>query len=464
MKRKEYLKYIDSEYKKKFAKSNEAYQNGKDFFPNGVAQLGRFTSPFPPFIEKASKSIITTIDGEELIDYWQGHFINILGHSPACIKTAILNCINKDFGLQLGIYSTLEAEVAELLKNSTGFDNFIYTTSGTLATMYAIILGLAYTNKPKVLKIAGGWHGVQPWALKGVKYPQGLKNEIMECAGIPSQISDNTINTPFNDTDKLEEVFKVHGNNIGVFILELVLGNSGMLVASKIFVQKARELSNKYGVVLVVDEIVTGFRINAGLMSSVYNIKPDITVLGKALSGGMPFACLAMNREISTKVSIASKLRVGIDAGTFTSHPLTLVAVKQFLNYIINNEDKIYSRIITTSNYYRSQLSKIFSKVGIAVHITGESQDKSVPNFPIGTVRYLKDSKNYCPQIALSHWDKKTVDIELRDQICRKALMLKGIYPWQGFGVVTIEHTKKIIEFTLSKYNDFVNEISNIEE
>ena len=464
MKRKEYTEYIDAEYKKKFAKSNEAYQKGKCFFPNGVAQLGRFTPPFPPYIEKASKALITTIEGEELIDYWQGHFINILGHSPSCIKNEILNCINNDFGLQLGIYSALEAEVAELLNKSTGFDNFIYTTSGALATMYGIILGLAHTNKPKVLKIAGGWHGVQPWALKGVKYPQGLENEIMECAGIPTQINDNTINTPFDDIEKLEEVFHVHGNSIGVFILELVLGNSGMLVASKEFVHKARELSSKYGVVLIVDEIVTGFRVKAGLMASVYGIKPDIAILGKALSGGMPFACLAMNKDIAANVSIAKKLRVGIDAGTFTSHPLTLVAVKQFLNYVFKNEDKIYSQIMTLANYYRSRLNEIFSKVGIAAHITGESQDKSVPNFPIGTVRYLKDAEKYNPKIALSHWNKEIVDIEMRDQICKKALMLKGIYPWQGFGVVTIEHTKKIIEFTLSKYNDFVNEISNIEE
>lgn len=462
MKRKEYIKFIDAEYKKKFARSNEIYQKGKDFFPNGVAQLGRFVPPFPPYIKRASKALITTIEGEELIDYWQGHFINILGHSPPYIKDKILDCISNDFGLQLGIYNVLEAEVAELLNKSTGFDNYIYTTSGALATMYAIILGLAHTNKNKVLKIAGGWHGVQPWALKGVRYPQGLENEIIECAGIPSQISENTINIPWDDTEKLEEVFKVYGNNIGVFILELVLGNSGMLVTSKEFVRKARELTNKYGTALIIDEIVTGFRVKAGLMADVYGIKPDIAILGKALGGGMPFACLAMNKNISANISVNTKLRVGIDAGTFTSHPLTLVAVKQFLNYVINHEDKIYSQIITSANYYRRRLNEIFAKVSIAVHITGESQDKSVSNFPIGTVRYLKDAKKYNSKMALSHWNKEIVDIEMRDQICRKALMLKGIYPWQGFGVLTSEHTQQIIEYTLSNYNDFADEISNI--
>src|SRR5690606_15306314 len=157
-------------------------------FPNGVSQVGRLLNPFPPFIKQAQGTVLSTVDGLRLIDFWQGHFCNILGHNPAIVVEAMKKCLNQGRGLQLGIFTELEEELASLLRRQTGMDNFIFTTSGASATMQGILLGLAYTKRTKVLKIDGGWHGSQPWSLKGVRFPYGINKAELEGAGISESI------------------------------------------------------------------------------------------------------------------------------------------------------------------------------------------------------------------------------------------------------------------------------------
>ncbi|MEI6498441.1 MAG: aminotransferase class III-fold pyridoxal phosphate-dependent enzyme, partial [bacterium] len=346
-----------------------------------------------------------------------------------------------------------------LLKRVTGLEQFVFTTSGTLATMYSIMLGLAYTKRYKVLKIAGGWHGAHPWSLKGVKFPNGLERVIMESAGISNTLAADTIVVPFNNCEALEQCFKKHGNELGVFILELVLGNSGMVVADKAFIKKSRELATKYGVILAVDEMVTGFRVRPGGMYKLYDIEPDIVMFGKAISGGMPFACIAGRKEVLSCASTSQPARVWADSGTFTSHPATLVAVKTMVEYLTDNADKIYQKILGNMNLVREELKDLFQKNNIAVHITGESHDEGIPNFPIGTIRYIKNKKSYDYKNALKHWDPEAVDIPLRDKISKMSLMTKGFYTWQGLGVMTNAHTDSQIKNFLQAYKEFVQEI-----
>jgi glutamate-1-semialdehyde 2,1-aminomutase len=457
-----YLKMLEEQYIKKFPASRRCFENGREYFPNMVSHAGRFLSPFPPYIKSARGSIIETVEGEKLVDFWQGHFCNILGHNPTIITEAIKGLFENGLGLQLGIYTKLETELASLLKRVTGLEQFVFTTSGTLATMYSVMLGLANTKRYKVLKIAGGWHGAHPWSLKGVKFPNGLDKVVMESAGISDVLAADTIITPFNDCEALEQCFKEHGNELGVFILELVLGNSGMVVADKAFIKKSRELATKYGVILAIDEMVTGFRVRPGGMYKLYDIEPDIVMFGKAITGGMPFACIAGRKEVLSCVSTSQPTRVWADSGTFTSHPATLVAVITMVKYLADNADKIYPKILGNMDFVRGELKNIFEKSDIAVHITGESHDEGIPNFPIGTIRYIKDEKLYNCNNALKHWDPEAVDITLRDKISKMSLMTKGFYTWQGLGVMTNAHTDDQIKNFLLAYKKFVQEIKEI--
>lgn len=454
-----YLVNLEKEYKARFKSSLKIFNSGKKYFPNKISNVARFFKPFPVCVESAVGSKIITVDKVELIDFWQGHFCNILGHNPLLIQKNIQNLFKQGLGLQLGIYTKLESELAYLLHKITKLDSFIFTTTGTLATMHAIMLGLAYTKRDVVLKVGGGWHGAHPWSLKGVKYPEGINKTILEGGGISKKISSQTITIPFDDIEVLEKCFKKYGDKIGVVIMELVLGNSGMVVSSKEWVKKIKELTIKYGVVLIVDELVTGFRIAPGGMYKFYDVEPDLVTFGKAITGGMPFACIGGKKEIIEQASISQKTRVWADSGTFTSHPATLSSVIKMVRYLDVNKDSIYPKIIKRMNYFRNNVREIFNNYNIPVHLTGESKNKEIPNFPIGTIRFIKDKDNYEYNNALSHWNNLTNDIQLRDHICKISLILKGVNCWQGLGVMTLSHNDDQIGKSLLAYKKFATEI-----
>jgi glutamate-1-semialdehyde 2,1-aminomutase len=347
------IQSLEKEYTEKFSKSLGLYLASKDYFVNSVSQPGRHNEPFPVYIKSAKGSSVNTVDGESMLDFWQGHFCNVLGHNPDLIQKAIQKSLKTNLSLQLGFPTALEGTLANQLLDITGFDKCIFTTSGASATMSGILLSLAYTGKTKILKIKGGWHGAQPWSMKGVRYPISIDNEIYEGAGAEIFFEKDILTVGFNDEEGLKSVFKNHGNQIGVFIMEPVLGNSGMTIAKKSFMKLSRSLTKEYGAVLFLDEIVTGFRTKLGGSYEHYGIKPDIVAFGKAISGGMPFACLCGEERILKLSSIKQIPRVWADSGTFTSHPMTLQAVVEMIKHYRKNPS-IFNRIVKKADKLRS--------------------------------------------------------------------------------------------------------------
>lgn len=450
--REEYVRNLEGQYAQKFSKSKEVFDKGASYYPNRVSHSARLFKPFPPFVKSAYGSIVTTVDDVDLLDFWQGHFSNVLGHNHPVLVDAVRSALDNKLALQLGFLTPLENELASLLKKTIGLESFIFTTSGTLSTMYAIMLGLAHTKRAVVLKLEGGWHGAHPWSLVGVKYPEGLDKELLESAGLSKDWSRQMMTVPMNDTDALRTCFEKHGNKIGVFIIELVLGNSGMVMAAKEFIQEAHKLTEKYGVVFVVDEMVTGFRVHAGGLFELYGVQPDLVTFGKAITGGMPFACIAGKKNILAEASMSKRPRVWADSGTFSCHPASLTTAIAMVHYLAEHEQEIYPSVINNMNVLRNRCRKIMSKNDIDVDITGESNDDSIPNFPIGTIRFIRDRSQYDPSKAIHHWNSDALDIDLRDRISRIALMLKGVYTWQGLGVVTHAHTEADIDKLVSAY------------
>jgi glutamate-1-semialdehyde 2,1-aminomutase len=453
-----YKDQLFKEYENTFIKSKEIFEVNKEYFPNKVSHAGRFYEPFPVFISKGQGSTLTTVEGKKLIDLWQGHFTNIFGYDKEASNK--MSDLIKETNLnQTGQFHIYEGELAKKLRDITKHENFVFTTSGSLATLYATFLGLSYTKRDKVLKLDGGWHGVQPYGLKGVRYPNGIYHAETEYSGLNEYFDNSVLTTPMNDCQKLEDLFKNSGDKIGVFLLELVLGNSGMIVSSKEFVQLARSLCDKYGCILVADELVTGFRVKHGLMSDLYGINADITTLGKSMSGGLPLACIAGRRELFDAVKLQNKFRLGIDAGTFSSHPLSLFAS---LNVIKKMESDLgmFDKTIQNMTYLRNKLEIVFKKHNIAAHITGSSIDKDIPNFPIGTVRYIKNTETYDYKNPLSHWDSETTDIQFRNNITKIAFILRGYFTWQGLGVMTDAISHKEIDNFVNNYDNFASEIA----
>lgn len=448
-------------YCARFPQSQVKHNQARVRLLDGQSHPGRFSGLFPPCVQSASGGELITVEGETLLDLWQGHFTNILGHNSAVALSALEAAMDRPLALQLGAFCESEAELAELICLRMGTDKIRFTTSGTLATMYSIMLGLAHTNRSIVVKAAGGWHGSHPWALKGVRFPNGIQVAEVESAGLFPEIDAHVMTVPFNDPQALRDCFVTYGDRIGVLILELVLGNAGMVMATPEFVSEARELTHKYGTVLVFDEIVTGFRMCAGGLANFYKVSPDIVTLAKIASGGMPLACFAGRSDIFQSASTSASKRVWADGGTFSAHPASLAVALAVLRHLVEHEKEIYPAVLTHAQKLRRAVSQILQRKNIAAHVTGEGTG-GIPDFPIGTVRFLKNPRVYDSAKALSHWDDSVVDIDLRDRLSRMALMLYGIHTWQGLGVIVSAHTDQHLAAVEQAYEQFSSDIKDI--
>lgn len=457
-KREAFLSKLERDYCSKFPASKLQSLRAAAPLLDGQSHPGRFSGLFPACVVSASGGAIETVERESLIDLWQGHFTNILGHNSSVAINSLREAQNRLLALQLGAFCDWEVELAELICTRMETEKVRFTTSGTLATMYSVMMGLAYSGRNVVVKAAGGWHGAHPWGLKGVRFLGGVDTSEVESAGLFPEVDAYIATVPFNDVERLRDYFRSYGNKVGVFLLELVLGNAGMVVATPEFVKEARELTEHYGTVLILDEVVTGFRMRAGGMSSFYNIRPDMVTLAKVVSGGMPLACFAGRADIFQSASTSTRRRVWADGGTFSAHPASLAVSLNVVRYLIEHEEEIYTAILRNAHTLRRAISLILEKEGVPAHITGEGV-QGVPDFPIATVRYLKNPRLYDSNKALSHWDDSTVDIDLRDRISRMGLMLYGVYSWQGLGVVVSAHSDEQLSAVKMAYEQFASDI-----
>jgi len=333
----------------------------------------------------------------------------------------------------------------------------VFATSGAQATMNAIMLAVARTGRRRVLKMAGGWHGVQPWSVRAVQ-SNGL-----DVAGFHEAWTEDLTAIPFNNVAAAHEYFEQHGSRTAACIMELVLGNCGMVPADPSFVREVRSLCSEYGVVLILDEIVTGFRVCLGGVQRLYGVVPDLSVYGKALSGGMPFACVVGSEEMLDLVSVLHKPRVWADVGTFTGHPATLLAVRATLRYLEDEGEALFGAVTRNARLMRTEVRRILGAEGICSDVTGDLASSPISGFPIGTVRFIVDREQYArSKSPVVHWDDAVSDVYFRNHVSKAALALKGVFSWQGLGVLTAAHTRADIECILQAYEAFACEIDGL--
>ncbi len=324
---------LADEYTRHAPASAAINQRALKYLVDGGSHTNRLIKPFPPRIVSAQGAYVTDADGHQLLDFWQGHYANILGHNPPQVIEAVSEAVQRGVGLQTGFTDELQVDVAEIITSRTGTEKVRFTTSGTLATMYAIMLARAYTGRSLSMKVGGGWHGAHLWGLKGVGYKSGFGQ--VDSLGIPERISDNVVVTAYNRPEALARDFKQYGDQLACFILEPVIGAGGLMPATLEYVTTARELCDQYGVLLVLDEVISAFRFHAGAVASLYGVQPDLLTMGKIIGGGMPLAAIAGPGEILALAGRETKNRVSVSGGTFSGHPASMVAAKAMLTYLV---------------------------------------------------------------------------------------------------------------------------------
>lgn len=430
---------LEEEYKHYAPRSHQLQERACLVMVDGGSHGRRLNRPFPPRITRASGAWLIDQDGHRILDYWQGHFANLLGHNAPFLTEILAEGFKNGFGLQTGFTDELQIEVAEILCKQTGAEKVRFTTSGTLGTMYATLLGRAYTGRDLVMKIGGGFHGAQPWGLKGIHYKtQKSGYNHPEGEGVPGDLIENILLTPYNDPQTLEEQFRQHGNRIACLIMEPVLGAGGLITSSIEFMQAARRLTQQYGALLILDEVISGFRFRAGDLGSVYGVQPDLAIFGKVIGGGMPFAAVAGRTDVLNLVGKASGNRVQFSGGTYSAHPATMLATKTLLEHVILNEGKIYPHLAKMGEAMRQTMEAVFHSAGILAKSTGElpaglgGSSMAAVHFP-----YHPDIKITQPGIAS---DPETCDVQLRTEVLPLALILEDTHIIAGHGCLTTAH------------------------
>jgi glutamate-1-semialdehyde 2,1-aminomutase len=421
-------------------------EQARRYLVDGGSHTLRLVPPFPPRITAAHGAYLTDEDGHQILDLWQGHFANIMGHNPEVVVSAVASALEVGVGLQTGFTDRLQVEVAELLCQRTGAERVRFTTSGALATMYSIMLARAFTGRTLVMKVGGGWHGAQPWALKGIGFSadNGAGFQKVESDGVPVAVTDKVIVTAFNDLDQLHDHFRTYGDQLACFIVEPFLGIGGFVPATTEYLNAARELTQKHGVILIFDEVIAGFRFRAGSTGGLYGIQPDLSTFGKIVGGGMPLSAVAGRADILALAGRQAGAPVKFSGGTYSAHPASLVAAKACLSYLVDHEDEIYPRLATLGDKLRHSLEAAFAAEGVHARCMGNGS-QALPGSSLFYLHFPFDE--HIPLDRPEVWFDPTVcDIALSHGVLDLALLLEDVFVLRSHGGISIAHSEADID------------------
>ena len=351
-------------YISKTSKSKILYERAKKVLPAGVSYAIRYFEPYPFYTARAKGSKLFDVDGNEYVDFWLGHTALILGHCPPVVVDAVKKQLER--GTHFGTSHELEVELAEqVVKMVPSADMIRFTNSGTEANMYATRLARAYTGRNKIAKFEGGWHGGYDALHKGVRYPFNVR----ESAGLTDGVLKDTILLPFNDLEGVKK--RLENENVASIIIEPVLGAGGGIPAEKEFLKGLREFCNENDILLIFDEVITGFRLAPGGGQQYYNVTPDITVFGKILGGGFPIGAFCGKKEIMERVDnlIYKRPYYSFHGGTFSANPISMTAGLATLKTL--EDGKLINDLNNVGEKVREQLRDIFEKENVNVQVTG---------------------------------------------------------------------------------------------
>jgi glutamate-1-semialdehyde 2,1-aminomutase len=441
------LSDLEEAYVRHSPKSRALNERAKQVMIDGGSHALRLLEPFPPRITEAHGAWLTDEDGHRLLDFWQGHLANILGHNPAPVTERLAEALGNGFGLQTGFTDRLQIETAEILCRQTGAERVRFTSSGTLATMYAILLARSFTGRELVLKIGGGWHGAQPWALKGIDYRPKNGNGFgqVESEGVPPALTDEVLVTTFNDPEMLRERFRERGDHIACLVMEPFLGVGGFLAVTPEYLRLARELTQQYGAVLILDEVIAGWRFRAGNMAGLYGVQPDLSTYGKIMGGGMPVAAVAGRADVLGLAGRAGGSRVKFSGGTYSAHPASMLAARVMMEYLVEHEVEIYPRLAALGETTRRAITAAIAEEGLPVRCTGRGNE-AVPGSSLFMLHFpFDDAADLCRPEDLGN--PRVCDLALSHHVFDLAMLLEDTFMLHSHGGLSTAHTEADIAF-----------------
>ncbi len=304
--------------------SKALFERAQQVIPGGVnspVRAFKSVNASPIFIEKAAGSRIYDVDGKEYVDFVLSWGPMILGHANPFVTAAIGEALKG--GTSYGAPTEREVELAQLITEAfPSIDMVRMVNSGTEAVMSAIRLARGFTGRDKILKFEGCYHGHADSLL--VKAGSGVATfGIPGSPGVPKALAELTITVPFNDADAFRQAVAQHGSDLAAVIIEPVAGNMGVVPPKPGYLKSIRELTSQNGIVLILDEVITGFRFHYGGYQTIADIQPDLTCLGKIIGGGLPVGAFGGRQDIMEQLAPAGNV---YQAGTLSGNPLAMAA------------------------------------------------------------------------------------------------------------------------------------------
>lgn len=438
---------IEAAYRQRFPQSAKLFERASTVFPSGVTHDGRYLEPFPVYVKEASGARKTSVEGHSLIDYWVGHGALLLGHSHPLVVDAVQRQMAK--GTHFSACHELEIEWAQRIQRLIpSAERVRFTSSGTEATLMALRIARLVTQRNKVVKFVGHFHGWHDLLVPAAYAPYTPENWSMP--GITSGVLADLIAIPPNDLATVERTFNQH--RPACCILEPTGGHWGLVPMEGAFLGGLKELCAKYEVLLIFDEVITGFRVHPGGAQAFHGVTPDMTTLAKILAGGLPGGALVGRADLLDALAFGNRHgRKMKHPGTFNGNPLSAAAGCAALDALADGN--VCQQATASARRLRSGLNELFQRKSVPWIAYGQfSMIHVLPDYqgPPST------SDDFVPCEA----DYRKLDVEhptAFKHAFRTALLSQGV-DWFGWsGMTTAAHTDQDIRQTIDAFEQALN-------
>ncbi|MDI6885682.1 MAG: glutamate-1-semialdehyde 2,1-aminomutase [archaeon] len=421
-------------------KSEKLFERASRYMPGGVSSPVRAYTPYPFFTMHAKGSRIYDVDGREYIDYCLAYGPLVLGHSNEEVKNAVREQLEK--GWLYGTPHEKEIELAKkIITHYPSIEMVRYVNTGSEATMAGIRLARGFKERDKIVKIEGGFHGAHDAVL--VKAGSGATTfGIPDSKGIPKNSVQNTLQVPFNDAAALTALLEKNSGEVAGVIIEPVMGNVGPIPPEEGYLSDIRKITRENDVLLILDEVITGFRLALGGAQEFYGVDADLTILGKIVGGGFPIGVLGGKREIMELVAPSGAV---YQAGTFSGNPVSITAGLKTVE--IMERERVPQRINNLGERMRSALREIVRDSGVEGSVSGVGSMFKV-FFSAGGITV----RNYAD--ALGCDKNKYMNLF-------HAMLSSGIFlPPSQFetNFISFAHTDEDIERSIEAYKENIND------
>ena len=398
------------------ATSEILFEQAKALIPGGVnspVRAFRSVEANPLFIREARGSRIVDVDNREYVDYVMSWGPMILGHAHPHVIEAIREAAGR--GTSYGAPTEMEIVMAEMLTEAfPAMDMVRLVSSGTEAVMSAIRLARGFTGKNRIIKFEGCYHGHADSLL--VKAGSGVATlGIPGSPGVPPPLAELTVTLPFNNIDAAQAAVDVHGGDLAAVIVEPVAGNMGVVPPRPGFLEGLREITSRRGILLIFDEVITGFRLTFGGFQNLAGIAPDLTCLGKIIGGGLPVGAFGGRREIMAQLAPSGPV---YQAGTLSGNPLAMAAGIATLN-ILKESFEAYDMLDRRTFHLCEEMRALFEKKGVPCRLNRAGSmftlfftDREVFDFASaagsdtkGFARYFRGMLNHGISLAPSQFE-----------------------------------------------------------